>query len=167
MNTRKLTRFAIITALYIIFTNMVPALSYGPFQFRFSEIMTLLAFIDPFYVMPLTLGCAIANIWSPFGIFDVIFGTLATYLALKSMTKVKNIYVASIFPSIFSVIIGLEIYFLSTEPINFFLVTAQILFSQFIIVSVIGVSLFKVIMKNDYVMGILKDTNFEDKNIIN
>ncbi len=165
MNSKKITKSAIIIALYVVLTNLVPAFSYGPIQFRVSEIMTLLAFIDPFYVMPLTIGCAVANIWSPFGIFDVIFGTLATYLALRSMTKVKNIYVASIFPSIFSIIIGLEILFLSKEPINFFLVTGQIMLSQIIIVSIIGVQIFKIIMKNNYLMEILKDNKF-NKNIV-
>lgn len=159
MNSKKITKSAIIVALYVILTNIVPAFSYGPIQFRLSEILTLLAFIDPFYVLPLTLACAVANIWSPFGIFDIVFGTLATYLALRSMTKVKNIYVASIFPSIFSIIIGLEILFLSEEPINFFLVTGQIMLSQIIIVTVIGVHVFKMIMKNDYLMGILKNGN--------
>lgn len=158
MNSKKITRFALVAALYVVLSNMVPALSFGPLQFRFSEILTLLAFIDPFYVTPLTIGCAIANIWSPFGIFDVIFGTLASFLALYSMTKTDNIFIASLFPSIFSVIIGLEIYFLSAEPVNFFLVTAQIMLSQFIIVTLIGVPVFKAIMNNPPILKMIKDT---------
>ena len=72
------------------------------------------------------------------------------------MTKIKNIYIASIFPAIFSVIIGLEILILSTEPINFFLVTGQIILSQIVIVTIIGVPIFKGILKNDYINKLIR-----------
>lgn len=149
MKTNRLVRGAIVAALYAILTLTLPA--YGALQFRLSEIMTLLAFIDPFYVVPLTLGCAIANIASPFGILDVIFGSLASFLALTAMSKTRNIYLASIWPAFFSFIIGLEIMFLSTETINFFLVTGQIMLSELVVVTIIGVPLFKAIMKNEYI----------------
>ncbi len=92
MNTNRLVKAGIIAALYVVLTYSLPSLAYGPLQFRFSEILTLLAYIDPFYILPLTLGCAIANIGSPFGIIDVIFGTLASFLALYCMSKTKKIY---------------------------------------------------------------------------
>lgn len=165
MNSQKLTRFSIVTSMYIVLTLSIPFLSYGPLQFRFSEIITLLAFIDPFYVGPLTLGCAIANIWSPMGIFDIIFGTLATYLTTKTMSKTKNIYLASLLPSLFSIIIGLEILLVSSEPINLFIVTGQIMFSEFVIVSLIGVPVFKTIMKNNFLMNILYSKNLNDNSM--
>lgn len=149
MNVNKLVRGAMVAALYAVLTLALPA--YGPLQFRLSEIMTLLAFYNPFYIIPLTLGCAIANIASPFGIIDVIFGSLASFLALTAMSKTKNIYLASLWPAFFSIIIGLEIMFLSTEPINFFLVTGQIMLSQFIVVTIIGVPVIKAFMKNEYI----------------
>lgn len=149
MKTNKLVRGAVVAALYAILTLTLPA--YGALQFRLSEVLTLLAYFDPFYVLPLTLGCAIANIASPFGIVDVIFGSLASFLALSAMSKTKNIFIASIWPAFFSFIIGLEIMFLSTEPINFFLVTGQIMLSEFVVVSIIGVPLMKYMMRNEYI----------------
>ena len=149
MSVNKLVRGAMVAALYAVLTLTLPA--YGPLQFRLSEIMTLLAFYNPFYIIPLTLGCAIANIASPFGIIDVIFGSLASFLALTAMSKTKNIYLASIWPAFFSIIIGLEIMFLSTEPINFFLVTGQIMLSEFVVVTIIGVPVIKAFMKNEYI----------------
>ncbi|MDR7869868.1 MAG: QueT transporter family protein [Tissierellaceae bacterium] len=149
MNTRRLVRGAAVAAIYAVLTLTLPA--YGPLQFRLSEIMTLLAYFDPFYIFPLTLGCAISNIASPFGIFDVIFGSLASFLALTAMSKTKNIYLASIWPAFFSFIIGLEIMFLSTEPVNFFLVTGQIMLSEFVVVTIIGVPVMKFIAKNEHI----------------
>ncbi|NLV75950.1 MAG: QueT transporter family protein [Tissierellia bacterium] len=157
MNTNRLVKAGIIAALYVVLTYSLPSLAYGPLQFRFSEILTLLAYIDPFYILPLTLGCAIANIGSPFGIIDVIFGTLASFLALYCMSKTKNIYLASIWPAVFSFIIGLEIFFLSEVPVSFFLVTGQIMLSQLIVVSVIGVPIFKLVEKNDYLINMLRN----------
>lgn len=149
MNTKKLVRGAAIAGMYAALTLTLPA--YGSLQFRLSEIMTLLAYYNPFYILPLTLGCAIANIASPFGIIDVIFGSLASFLALTCMSKTKNIYLASIWPSFFSFIIGLEIMFLSTEPVNFFLITGQIMLSEFVVVTIIGVPVMKFIAKNEYI----------------
>lgn len=157
MDSRKIARFGIITALYVVLTQATLGLAFGPFQFRVSEMLTLLAFIDPFYLAPLTLGCAIVNLSSPFGMIDVIFGSLASFLALKFMTKSKNIYIASLWPSVFSFIVGLEILLLSSEPVNFFLVTGQIMVSQFIIVSLIGVPIFKNIINNSQLVEIIKD----------
>lgn len=156
MSAKKLVRSSVIAALYVVLTYTLPALAYGPIQFRLSEVMTLLAFIDPFYVLPLTLGCALVNFASPFGIIDVFIGGLASFLALYSMTKTDNLYLASLFPALFSILIGLEIWIISSEPINFFLVTGQIMISEFIVVSIIGVSLFKIIEKNKYIMNMLK-----------
>lgn len=157
MSPNKLVRISVIAALYAVLTYALPALSYGPIQFRLSEVMTLLAFVHPFYIFPLTLGCAIANIASPFGIIDVFVGSFASFISLYSMSKTRNIYIASLWPSLFSFIIGLEILLLSDEPINFFLITGQIMISEFIVVSIIGVSLFKILEKNNYFMNILKN----------
>ena len=156
MSANKLVKIGAIAALYAVLTYTLPALAYGPIQFRLSEIMTLLAFIDPFYILPLTLGCAIANLASPFGIVDVVFGRLASFLALSSMSKTKNLFIASLWPTFFCFIIGLEIFFLSEEPINFFLVTGQIMLSEFIVVSIIGVLFYKLIEKNEYLINMLK-----------
>lgn len=149
MDTKKLVRGAAVAAIYALLTLTLPA--YGSLQFRLSEIMTLLAYFNPFYIIPLTLGCAIANIASPFGIIDVIFGSLASFLALTAMSKTKNIYLASLWPAIFSFIIGLEIMFLSTEPVNFFLITGQIMLSEFVVVTIIGVPVMKFISRNEHI----------------
>jgi len=155
MKVNKLVRGAMIAALYAVLTLTLPA--YGALQFRLSEIMTLLAYFNPFYVVPLTIGCALANLASPLGIIDVIFGSLASFLALTAMSKTKSIYLASIWPAFFSFIIGLEIMVFSQEPINFFLVTGQIMLSEFVVVTIIGVPLVKAIMKNEYLERLTKD----------
>lgn len=153
LSTKDLARGAVVAAMYAVLTMTLPA--YGALQFRLSEILTLLAYFDPFYIWPLTIGCAISNIASPFGIIDVIFGSLASFLALSCMSRTKNIYLASIWPAVFSFIIGLEIMFLSTEPVNFFLVTGQIMLSELVIITLIGVPVMKFLSKIE-ILGLNK-----------
>ncbi|MEG2295485.1 MAG: QueT transporter family protein [Oscillospiraceae bacterium] len=45
-NTKKLAKTAIIAALYAGLTIAVAPLSFGMVQFRFSEILILLCFLD-------------------------------------------------------------------------------------------------------------------------
>lgn len=157
MDSKKLTRGGLVAALYVALTYGFQSLSYGPIQFRISEVLTLLAYVNPFYVLPVTLGTAIGNLGSPFGIIDVLVGTLSSFFALYSMSKIKNIYLASLMPAIFSIAIGLEILILSNEPINFFLVTGQIMLSQFLVVSVLGLIIFKILSKNNHLVDLIKN----------
>ena len=135
VSRKLLVRQAMIAAIYAVLTWMIPSLSYGPIQFRISEVITLLAFFNPEYIVGLTVGCAISNLLSSLGMIDV-------------MSKIKNIWIASLMPAVFSVLIGLEIVFISPEPVSFIVVTAQIMLSEFIIVTILGVPLFKNLMKN-------------------
>ncbi|MDO5713281.1 MAG: QueT transporter family protein [Tissierellia bacterium] len=151
-NTKFLVQTAVIAGIYAVLTIAFP-FSYGPIQFRFPEALTLLAYYNPAFIPGLTLGCGLANIASPFGIIDVIFGSLATFLSLFAMTKVKNIYLASIMPAIFNgVIISLVIVKITGTSVNGLLIGAQIFLSEIIIVSIIGIPLFRSLQKNSVIM---------------
>lgn len=144
----KLAKQALIAAIYAALTWALPNLSYGPIQFRVSEIMTLLAFYNPVHIIGLTLGCAIANIFSSLGAIDIIVGTLASFLALFAMSKVKNIWLASIMPALSAILIGLEIVLVSPTPLAYIPITLQIMVSELIIVTLFGVPIFKILQKN-------------------
>lgn len=75
-----LAKGGIIAALYIAVTLVFAPISYGSIQFRISEIFNNLAVFNKRYIWALTIGCAIANCFSPLGIVDVIFGSLGTLL---------------------------------------------------------------------------------------
>lgn len=156
MSTKRLVKGGAVASIYVVLTMALPA--YTALQFRLSEIMTLLAYFNPFYIIPLTLGCAIANIASPFGIVDVIFGSLASFLATTAMSKTKNMYIASLWPAVFSVIIGLEILIFSGQPVNFFLITGQIMLSEIVVVTLIGVPIMKQLMKNKHFEKLVLET---------
>ena len=107
---------AMIAALYAVLTILISPLSYGAIQFRFSEILVLLCFFNKRYAVGLTLGCLIANCFSPTAPLDVPFGTLATLLACIGIMFSKHLLVAIIFPVVFNAfIIAAELTFYN-EP---------------------------------------------------
>ena len=149
---------ASIAAIYVVLTLLLGNLSYGPVQFRVAEILVLLCFFDKKYIIPLTLGCFISNLMSPYGIYDIAFGTLATVLSLITISKSKNLFVASLFPVIFNgVIVAFEISLLSGvfTPEVFLFDMFTIMIGEFICVSIIGVILFTVLKKNDAFMSLI------------
>ncbi len=81
LSTRKLVTAAVIGALYAALTMLLAPISYGPLQFRVSELLCILPYFLPCTVWGLFFGCIIANLASAAGIFDIVFGSLATLIA--------------------------------------------------------------------------------------
>ena len=79
---KVLTIQALIAAIYVVLTVAIAPFSYGAIQFRISESLSQLVVFSKKYWFPITLGVAIANIFSPLCIVYVFFGTLGTGLAL-------------------------------------------------------------------------------------
>lgn len=109
---------AMIAAIYAAATYASSALgiAYGQVQFRFSEALTALAVLTPAAVPGLTVGCIIGNIGSPMGVWDIIFGSLATLLASLSARALRRVrfkgipLLSIIMPVIFNaLIVGAEI----------------------------------------------------------
>jgi len=113
--TRKLTVSAVIAALYAVLTLILPMLSYGPVQIRFSEALTILPFFIPEAIPGLTVGCFIANvIGSPMPI-DWLLGTAATMLAALLTYHTSHKWLAPLPPVICNaLIIGAEIAWFET-----------------------------------------------------
>lgn len=142
---------ASVAAIYVVLTWLLGSLSFGPIQFRIAEALVLLCFFDKKYFLPLVLACILSNLMSPFGIYDVLFGTLATVLSLLCTMKSKNIIIASLFPVLFNgVIVSTEIMIISgvfeLEVFLFNFLTVAL--GEFVCVSIFGVLLFSILQKN-------------------
>ena len=148
-----LVKSSIVAAIYAALTMLLP-FSYLGVQFRIAEILVLLVFIDKRYIYGLTLGCLIANLGSPLGPVDVIFGTLATLIALLLISKTKNLFVATLWPAVVNgITIGLLLYYLLDLP--FLLSAAQVFFGEFVVVTLIGYFLFKRILRDRKLVEII------------
>ena len=142
-----LIEISVIAALYVVLTIVVQPISFVEIQFRLSEVLMLLVFYNRKYSLSMILGCLIANLWSPYLLWDMIFGTLATALSCLFMVKSKSLIVASIWPTIFNaLIVGAEIAILSNISYLFCILTVG--FGELVVVTVFGTIVFKTLMQN-------------------
>ena len=80
LSVLKLVRCAVVAAIYVALCLGLAPFSYGAIQVRVAEALCLLPIFGPEYIIGVTLGCALANLLGSTFI-DVVFGTLATFLA--------------------------------------------------------------------------------------
>lgn len=90
MNTKKLLQAAIIAAIYAALTLVLAPISYGPMQVRVSEALTVLPALTGAGIPGLFVGCLVANMLGPYGIFDIVFGSLTTLIAAFASYKLKD-----------------------------------------------------------------------------
>jgi len=111
---------ALIAALYagLTYLSALFGIAYGPVQFRISEALTILPVLTPAAIPGLTIGCLIGNLGSPYGIVDILCGTLATAIAavftrMCRRVRFKSIpFLSPLAPVIFNaLIVGAEITF--------------------------------------------------------
>ena len=109
---------ALIAAIYAAATYAISAIAYGPVQFRISEALTVFSVFTPAAVPGLTVGCILSNISSPYGVWDIIFGSGATLLAAVSARALRRItfkgipVLSILMPVVFNaLIVGAEITF--------------------------------------------------------
>lgn len=166
--TKNLVRLALVAALYAALTLALPGLSFPAIQFRFSEILVLLCFYRKDYSISLILGCFIANCFSPMALMDMIFGTLATAIAVIPMFYIKNIWLASLLPVVSNgIIIAIELLvcYGSEPPVWFNMLTVGA--GELVVVTVIGCVLFKLVFERSSrlmnVIGANKPNYFKKK----
>ncbi len=160
--TLKLVKMALIVAIYVAVTGVFQPISFGNLQFRVSEILVLLVFVDGLYIVPLTIGCAVSNfLFSTMGIVDVVCGTGATFIALvliwatKKALEKKNVsnttlvlFISSIWAAIVNgLIVGAELYYVLKLP--FWLSVVEVAIGEFAVVSIVGVIVFKFLLNNN------------------
>ena len=128
-NVYQIVLGALIAALYaaLTYAASVAGLAYGQVQFRFSEALTVLAALTPAAIPGLTVGCFLGNLGSPYGMVDIVCGTMATLIAAVLSYRTRNVklkgipVLAPLFPIISNaVIVGLEIAVFLPEGISLY-----------------------------------------------
>ncbi len=155
--TFYIVQAALIAAIYAAVTYFIAPISFGAQQFRISEALTVLPVLTPAAIPGLTIGCLIANFNSPYGMVDVICGTLATLLAalcsrLTRKIRFKNIpFLSLLFPVLFNgIIIGLEISIFLPEGfswISFITMGSSVAFGEAVVCYLAGTPLFLALEK--------------------
>lgn len=98
-DTRFLTTAALIAALYLALMLPFQPISFGPVQFRVSEMLCVMPFFTAAGIPGVTIGCLLGNFLLGAPLPDVVFGTLATligalgtaWLAKKPLPYVRQL----------------------------------------------------------------------------
>lgn len=115
---RMLARVGMVAAVYAVVTLLFLPISYGPIQVRISEALTVLPYVTPFSVWGLGLGCMLANIFGGYGIYDIIFGSLATLGAGFLTRMMPSPYLAPVPPVIVNaLVVGTYLSILTDFPL--------------------------------------------------
>jgi uncharacterized membrane protein len=92
-NVRFLTTAAFIGTLYaaLVFTPVLSSAAFYGNQIRVAEALTILPFFTPAAIPGLFIGCLVANMTSPFGPIDIIFGSTVSLIAAILSRKLPQL----------------------------------------------------------------------------
>lgn len=115
---RFLAEAGIIAAMYAALTIIFAPISYGQIQVRISEALTILPAFTPAAIPGLFIGCIVANLFSPVGVIDIVFGSLATLLAAFLSYKMPKRYLVPLPPIIINgVVVGFILNYVFKLPL--------------------------------------------------
>lgn len=166
-STVYIVQAAVIAALYAVLTilqnTLLPGTASAAVQFRVSEMLTILAVFTPAAIPGLTVGCVIANIssLSTLGPYDMIFGSLASFLAAVLMYLLRNKRLfklpvaAALMPALANgIIVGFEIEFFFVEGGfhfgDFLLQGGLVALGELAVLFVLGLPLARLIEKQGF-----------------
>ena len=107
---QKLATAGVVGAAYaaLALFGSIFGVTYGPIQCRFSEALCVLPFLFPETAWGLGIGCLIANVFSPYGLLDIVVGSCATFLAALLTARCKKKWLAPLPPVLANmVLVGL------------------------------------------------------------
>ena len=140
MKTRYIVLSSIVAALYVVLTVGLAPFSYGPIQFRVSEILKVFVLFNPFLVVGIGIGTFFANllspnvgplelIWMPFT--DMAGGLIAWAIYHYILRNRLAVVPMAIYAFTTGAAVGLMLVLLSGE--NFWMLTLPIIISEAII----------------------------------
>lgn len=104
---QKLATAGVVGAAYaaLALFGSIFGVTYGPIQCRFSEALCVLPFLFPETAWGLGIGCLIANVFSPYGLLDIVVGSCATFLAALLTARCKKKWLAPLPPVVLNMLL--------------------------------------------------------------
>ncbi|MBO7304949.1 MAG: QueT transporter family protein [Clostridia bacterium] len=148
--TLRLTRAALIAALYVALTYVSAAfsLSSGAIQFRLSEMLCILPIFMPEAVVGLTLGCLLANLLTGCVLWDIIFGAVATFIGAIGARLLRKLpeklkFIATV-PTVFAnaIIVPFVLMYAYGAPGSYFYFALTVGIGEVVCASVLGTVIY-------------------------
>ena len=164
---KRMAYAAIIGAAYAALTMALAPISYGPIQMRVSEVLCVLPFFLPCATWGLFIGCMIANLISAAGVWDVVFGSLATLGSClciqalgqrgKKVSSWPHIILAMLMPVVWNAFIvgGMLTWALTKTRVfqfskQFWIFAAEVGLGELIVMFVLGIPLLKLLEHSEW-----------------
>lgn len=155
MNKKNVYYISTVAALYVVLCLILAPISFGPIQLRLSEVLCLLSIQYDWAIIALTIGCFISNLlFGGLGIVDVVFGTIATFLACllankfsNSLYKGKPILSSLMIVICNAIIVGIEFGIIENSISIMFISMLEIFVSEAIIIFLVGMPIYNNLIK--------------------
>ena len=114
--------------------------------------------LNPKYALSLILGCFIANTTSSLGWYDMLFGTLATALAIIPMIFIRKMPIAALFPVISNaIIVPLELGLaFGMWKAGFWYNVWTVGLGEFVVLYFLGIPVMSAIAKNEALVSTME-----------
>lgn len=172
--TELIAMSSLLAASYAIVTIFAPIPQYQAVQLRFADCLEVVAFFLGWAaVIGLSLGCLVANLFSPYGLLDMMIGTFSTFLCTLIVMRIgkkshegnfrRNLLLAMVVSSgVMGVIIGYLLWIYGV-PFWFGVTTVTVgeLVAKVLIGYPIGLALPKLMPQAFYVKRLGTGKNFQ------
>ena len=144
MQTQKLVRAALVAAVYILLVYIFAGASFGIFQFRPAEALTLLPIFYPEAVPALFVAVLLSNILGGLGPWDIFGGSLVTLLAAWVTYQYRHTWIAYASPIILNAFL-ISIYLRFIFGVPYLLSVIGIGLSESVSVLALGIPLVRLL----------------------
>nr|WP_106783397.1 QueT transporter family protein [Lysinibacillus timonensis] len=93
MKVKFIATTGVLAALYVAVTLLIAPFGFTEIQFRVSEMFNHLVAFNPRYMLGIVIGVFISNLFSPLGMYDLVFGvghsiiTLSIFILICKFVK--------------------------------------------------------------------------------
>lgn len=140
----------LIAAAYALLSLVFYPISFGVYQIRVAEALTVLPFLTRAAVPGLFVGCLIANIFGGMGWQDVVFGSLLTLIAALGTRWTSRIgrgwMLAPLSPVLVNAF-GVPLYLAPMLGFNYWFAVQMIGIGQIISCYLLGIPLLRILQK--------------------
>ena len=156
--TLYLTQGGVIAAIYVVVTLLFQAISFGPIQFRISELLCVLPYFTPAAIPGLFIGCLVGNVLGGAAIYDIIFGSLATLIGAIGSYAVRRwkplVAVPPILANTLIIPFVLRVAYGIPDAIWYLMATVGL--GEVLAIGILGTGMMYAMDKNRYVSQFLK-----------
>ncbi|MFH1687149.1 MAG: QueT transporter family protein [bacterium] len=153
---QEITTAGAIAAVYAVLTVALAPISFGVYQIRVAEALTVLPFLTRSAIPGLYVGCLLANIIGGMGTLDIVFGPLITLVAailtrltrhLMTSKSEKAALIAAPLPPVLLNAFGVSAYLAPLIGVGYWFSVQMVGLGQLVACYAIGLPLLLVLRK--------------------